>query len=109
LNIKKISNTKDEKFMLKERYSKSDFTKIYSLFNKKILDFLSKKVSSKEIAEDLTAEVFEKVFKTLGDYQWQGISVSAWIYRIARNHLIDYYRKQNKFKKYKCVSKRFIG
>lgn len=34
----------------------------------------------------------------MGDYQWQGISVSAWIYRIARNHLIDYYRKQNKYK-----------
>jgi len=84
--------------MLKERFSKSDFTKLYKLFNKKILDFLSKKVASKEIAEDLTAEVFEKVFKTIDDYQWQGISVSAWIYRIARNHLIDYYRKQNKFK-----------
>jgi len=46
----------------------------------------------------LTEEIFEKVFKTMGDYQWQGISVSAWIYRIARNHLIDYYRKQNKYK-----------
>jgi len=96
--IKKLLNNKDEKFVLKERFTKSDFTKLYKLFNKKILDFLSKKVSSREIAEDLTAEVFEKVFKTLGDYQWQGISVSAWIYRIARNHLIDYYRKNNKFK-----------
>ena len=46
----------------------------------------------------MTEEIFEKVFKTMGDYQWQGISVSAWIYRIARNHLIDYYRKQNKYK-----------
>jgi RNA polymerase sigma-70 factor (ECF subfamily) len=80
------------------RFSKADFTKLYSLFHKKIFDFLSKKVASKEIAEDLTAEVFEKVFKTIDDYQWQGISISAWIYRIARNHLIDYYRKQNKYK-----------
>lgn len=84
--------------MVKEKYSKGDFVKLYQIFSKKIFDFLKRKVSNKEIAEDLTAEVFEKVLKTINDYQWQGISVSAWIYRVARNHLIDYYRKQNKFK-----------
>lgn len=46
----------------------------------------------------MAAEVFEKIFKTIDDFQWQGINISAWIFRIARNHLIDYYRKQNKYK-----------
>jgi RNA polymerase sigma-70 factor (ECF subfamily) len=84
--------------LVKGKYSKADFTEIYSIFYNKILEFLLKKVTNKEIAEDLTEEVFEKIFKTIQDYQWQGISISAWIYRIARNHLIDYYRKQNKYK-----------
>jgi len=84
--------------LIKEKYSKGDFPVLYQIFYQKIVDFLVKKVSSKETAEDLAEEVFEKVLKTIGDYQWQGISISAWIYRIARNHLIDYYRKQNKFK-----------
>lgn len=34
----------------------------------------------------------------MDDFQWQGITVSAWIFRIARNHIIDYYRKENKHK-----------
>lgn len=71
---------------------------IYQIFQGKVLDFLSKKVASREIAEDLTSEVFEKIWRTINDFQWQGINISAWIFRIARNHLIDYYRKQNKFK-----------
>jgi RNA polymerase sigma-70 factor (ECF subfamily) len=55
-------------------------------------------VSNKETAEDLTSEVFEKILKTIDDFQWQGISIGAWVFRIARNHLIDHYRKMNKFK-----------
>ncbi|KYC47160.1 MAG: RNA polymerase sigma factor RpoE [Candidatus Methanofastidiosum methylothiophilum] len=84
--------------MLKEKFARSDFESLYEVFQPKILDFLQKKVSNKETAEDLTSEVFEKVLKTIEDFQWQGISVGAWIFRIARNHLIDYYRKMNKYK-----------
>jgi RNA polymerase sigma-70 factor, ECF subfamily len=75
-----------------------DFTKIYNAYHKRVLDFIYKRVSNKEVAEDLTSEIFEKILKTLHSFQWQGITVSAWIFRIARNHLIDYYRKNNKFK-----------
>lgn len=59
---------------------------------------MHKRVTSKEVAEDLTSEIFEKVYKTINDFQWQGVTLSAWLFRIARNHLIDYYRKNNKFK-----------
>ncbi len=76
---------------------------IYQIFQSKVLDFLSKKVSNREIAEDLTSEVFEKIWRTINDFQWQGINISAWIFRIARNHLIDYYRKQNKYKNDKSL------
>ncbi|KXK27415.1 MAG: ECF RNA polymerase sigma factor SigH [candidate division WS6 bacterium OLB20] len=62
-------------------------------------DFILKRVSNQQIAEDLTSDVFEKVLKSINDFQWQGITVSAWIFRIARNHVIDYYRKNSKRKK----------
>jgi RNA polymerase sigma-70 factor (ECF subfamily) len=46
----------------------------------------------REIAEDLTADVFVKVLLRLGSYQVSGAPFSAWLYRIARNNLIDYQR-----------------
>lgn len=62
-----------------------------------------KKVSSREIAQDLASEIFEKIWRTIDDFQWQGINISAWIFRIARNHLIDHYRKMNKYKNDKSL------
>jgi len=83
--------------------TKADFSMLYETYYKKVLAFVNKRVSNKEIAEDLTSEIFEKVLTKIQDFQWQGITVSAWIFRIARNHIIDFYRKNNKRKKEKSL------
>lgn len=83
----------------KKEFSKKDFDLLYKTFHKKVLDFVARRVDTKEIAEDLTSEIFEKVYKFVDDFKWQGITISAWIFRIARNRIIDHYRKDNKYKK----------
>ena len=85
-------------FLGKEHLTKKDFEILYETYFKKVYDFVFKRTNNKEIAEDLTQEIFEKILKTIQDFQWQGVTVSAWIFRIARNHIIDYYRKNNKHK-----------
>ena len=44
-------------------------------------------------AEDLTQEVFIKVFRTLKTYDPLQAKLSTWVNRIARNHLVDHYRR----------------
>lgn len=44
-------------------------------------------------AEDLTEEVFLRVWRSLNQYQEQGIPFVAFLFRVARNALIDHYRK----------------
>lgn len=46
-----------------------------------------------EDAEDLTQEVFIKVFRTLRTYDPHQAKFATWINRIARNHLVDHYRR----------------
>ncbi|MBW7953675.1 sigma-70 family RNA polymerase sigma factor [Candidatus Dojkabacteria bacterium] len=82
----------------KEKLGKRDFSKLYKIYQRKVYEFILKRVSHPQTAEDLTADVFEKILKNINDFQWQGITVSAWIFRIARNHVIDYYRKNSKRK-----------
>jgi RNA polymerase sigma factor (sigma-70 family) len=46
-----------------------------------------------EDAEDLTQEIFIKVFRTFRIYDPHQAKLSTWINRIARNHLVDHYRR----------------
>ena len=47
-------------------------------------------------AEDLSQEVFIKVFRTLQSYDPSQGSFSTWLNRVAHNHLIDHYRRSRK-------------
>ena len=47
-------------------------------------------------AEDLTQEVFVKVYQTLRSYDATQGTFSTWLHRVARNHLVDHYRRTKK-------------
>lgn len=44
-------------------------------------------------AEDLTQEIFLKVYRTLGSYRAEVGTLVTWMIRVGRNHIIDHYRK----------------
>jgi RNA polymerase sigma-70 factor (ECF subfamily) len=46
-----------------------------------------------DLAEELTQEIFLKIWRTLGQYRPQAGSFPTWMTRVARNHLIDFHRK----------------
>jgi RNA polymerase sigma-70 factor (ECF subfamily) len=47
---------------------------------------------NKELAEDLTSEIFMKALENFDSYD-QERPFAVWIYRIAHNHLADFYKK----------------
>ncbi len=49
-----------------------------------------------EEAEDLTQEVFIKIFQTLRSFDSKQGSFATWLHRVARNHLVDHYRRTKK-------------
>ena len=66
-------------------------TILYELFFEKIYRFTFYRVGHKEVAEDLTEEVFIKAFENLGKLEATA-KFESWLYQIARNRIIDYYR-----------------
>ncbi len=70
----------------------SAFGSLYDYYQPKIYRFVFIKVSRREEAEDLTHQVFLKSWQNISEYTFQGFPFSAWLYRIARNQVIDYYR-----------------
>jgi len=65
-------------------------------YTRKIYNLCYRFTGRVEEAEDLTQEVFIKVFQTLKSYDAAQGSFSTWLNRVARNHLVDHYRRTRK-------------
>ena len=67
------------------------FAAIYDLYFTRIYRFIYYRVGHKEVAEDLSEDVFVKVFTRINSVEKEG-SFQSWLYQIARNKVIDFYR-----------------
>ncbi|MGD0456596.1 MAG: RNA polymerase sigma factor [Terriglobia bacterium] len=65
-------------------------------YTRKIYNLCYRFTGRVEEAEDVTQEVFIKVFQTLKSYDAAQGSFSTWLNRVARNHLVDHYRRTRK-------------
>lgn len=91
-------NLNEKELIAKSKNDPDEFGKLYANYYEKILNFLKFKLQGdQKTAEDLASETFLKAYKNIKGFQWQGISFSSWIYRIATNTLIDYIRKTSKY------------
>jgi RNA polymerase sigma-70 factor (ECF subfamily) len=69
------------------------FAELYDLYFPKVFRYVSWRVENQTDAEDLVSEIFSKVLANIRSFRWrEGATFSSWIFRIARNVLIDYYR-----------------
>ncbi len=69
------------------------FGLLYDRYITPIYRFVFLKVGGKKgDAEDITHEVFLSAWKNIKRYEFKGFPFSSWLYRIARNAVIDYYR-----------------
>lgn len=69
------------------------FAELYDLYLPRIYAFCRKYSSTREDAEDLTAQTFEKALKAVGRYEDTGQPFSAWLLRIAANTVVDHSRR----------------
>ena len=67
-----------------ERFYKTNIDRIYRYVFFRI-------GNNRDVCEDLVSEIFMKAFKNFEKFD-VNVSRSAWIYRIAHNHLVNYYR-----------------
>ena len=75
------------------------FAGLYEAYYDKIYRYVMFKTGDTLEAEDLTEEVFLRMLESIGSFKWQGYPFTSWLFRIAHNLVIDYYRKSGRQKK----------
>ncbi len=70
------------------------FGELFDRYYSPILNYVVRRVGDVALAEDLTSEVFIKAHSKLWQFQWRGISFSAWLYRIATNEIRSHFRSK---------------
>ncbi|MBU2603020.1 MAG: sigma-70 family RNA polymerase sigma factor [Actinobacteria bacterium] len=70
------------------------FSRLYRLYFPQVFTFINFRVSSREDAEDLANIVFEKALCAIDRYRPKPAQFSTWLYTIAKNSIIDHYRRR---------------
>lgn len=70
----------------------ASFAPLYDAFFPRIYAYFARRVAVIQDVEDLTSQVFARALKGIASYR--GGSVAAWLFRIARNTLANYYRQK---------------
>lgn len=66
---------------------------IVRTFSRRIYNMAYQITMNPAEAEDLTQEIFLKLYTSLNKYTL-GSNFKLWLYRLAKNHIIDWYRKK---------------
>lgn len=70
------------------------FVVLYEYYFPKIYNYVRYRVANPDTADDLTSEIFERVLKKLDSYSPEKGKFSSWLFTIAHNTVINYFRNQ---------------
>ena len=73
---------------------------LYEKYFDRIFRFIYRQTDDEELTADLCSQTFLIALNNVGKYEFRGVPVSAWFYKIAGNEVNKYYRKRNSTKVY---------
>jgi len=68
------------------------WARLYEEYFPRIYRYIALRVQNQTEAEDLAEQVFLKALESSPSFKWRGAPISSWLFRIARNQVIDYWR-----------------
>src|SRR5450756_2890868 len=72
------------------------FGMLYDEYVDQIFRYVYYKIGNLPESQDLTGQTFLKAFENIDSYEMHDVAFSSWLYRIAHNLVIDYFRRESK-------------
>jgi RNA polymerase sigma-70 factor (ECF subfamily) len=72
------------------------FGALFDIYADRVFAFVRSRVDNRHDAEDITETVFLKAFEAIPSYRRKGVPFGAWLFRIARNAVVDHVRRSGR-------------
>lgn len=86
---------------------KDQFEEVYNEFKQLVYNLALNYVQHAEDAQDITQEVFVKIYRNFKKYDSATASLKTWIYQITINHCLDFIRSKKSKKRFGFFSSLF--
>ena len=85
-----ITDDPDERALIEAAQADpARFVDLYERHFHRVYAYVIRRTGSRADAEDITSEVFERALVNLPKFEWRGVPLVAWLFRIAANALAD--------------------
>ncbi len=94
-----VASEKEMEALLIARAQESDRAAWDEIFNRhyqRVYVFVFCRIGDAAAAEDVTADVFVEAWKGIRRFNYRGVPLISWLYRIAHNLLADFFQKRSR-------------
>lgn len=92
-----LEEKEEKKLVEKAKSDPEAFSILYEKYYSQIFAYILKRTANIEDTKDITSITFLKALKKLWTFKWKRNSFSSWLYKIASNEIVNFYRKRKKF------------
>jgi RNA polymerase sigma-70 factor (ECF subfamily) len=87
----------EERDLIAQAADPAAFRRLYRHYVPRVFAYVAYRVGTKQDAEDIVADVFVKVLKSISTFEYRGEgSFAAWLFRIAYHEVVQHYRRQGR-------------
>ena len=88
---------KDDRKLVKEAQENTEkFVALYDKYFDQIYRYVYRRVNNRDTVHDLVSQTFYDALSHIQGYEWRGYPFSSWLYKIAHNNVLKWYREQSK-------------
>lgn len=87
----------EEELIRRAKVEPEAFGELYELHFDRIYYYVYNQVKSHPETQDIVSDTFLKAFRAINTYKPTGKPIIVWLYRIAKNSTIDYFRRANRY------------
>jgi RNA polymerase sigma-70 factor (ECF subfamily) len=86
----------ERRLVERARLDPNAFSMLYRAYVTRVHGFAYRRTGSYEAAEEITASTFERAWRGLATFAWQGGGFEPWLFRIASNEVVSHYRSRTR-------------